>query len=148
MAKFRTSVNLEAANAHNTCKGARGGYAALVREVANNVNTRKQTFIATLVIKCYVNNLTNNGGAKACADKAKRANTNRWNIVAGPLIPCNTKATNQKIFGPMNWKPSSRNCKLKHWHEALHKERTKKEQNAKERARKKEKAKKAEKRAK
>jgi len=152
MSKFRTSVKLEASNAHNTCKNARGEYAALVREVANNVNTRKQTFIATLVIKCYVNNLTNNGGAKACADKAKRANTNRWNIVAGPLIPCNTKATNQKIFGPINWLPSSRNCKLKHWHEALHKERTKKEQNAKERARKekaaKEKAKKAERRAK
>jgi len=152
MAKFRTSVNLEAANAHNTCKGARGEYAALVREVANNVNTRKQTFVATLVIKCYINNLTSNAGAKGCADKAKRANTSRWNIAAGPLIPCNSKATNSKIFGPPNWKPSSRNCHLRHWHEKLHKEKTKKEQNAKERAKKeraaKERAKKAERRAK
>merc|ERR1712096_109605 len=152
MSKFVTSVKLEASNAHSTCKNARGEYAALVREVASNVNTRKQTYIATLVIKCYINNLSNNGGAKACADKAKRANTSRWNIAAGPLIPCNSKATNAKIFGPPNWKPSSRNCHLRHWHEALHKERTKKEQSAKERARKekaaKEKAKKAERRAK
>merc|ERR1711959_543723 len=147
MSKFRTSVKLEATNAHNTCKNARGEYAVLVREVANNVNTRKQTFIATLVIKCYVNNLTSNGGAKACADKAKKANTNRWNIVAGPLIPCNSKATNEKIFGPPGWKPSSKNCQLRHWHEALHKERTNKEKRAKERAAK-ERAKKAERRAK
>merc|ERR1711959_227399 len=152
MSKFRTSVKLEATNAHNTCKNARGEYAVLVREVANNVNTRKQTFIATLVIKCYINNLTSNGGAKACADKAKKANTNRWNIVAGPLIPCNSKATNEKIFGPPGWKPSSKNCQLRHWHEALHKERTNKEKRAKERAAKeraaKERAKKAERRAK
>merc|ERR1712093_63563 len=152
MSQFRTSLRLEAANAHNTCKNARGEYAALVKEVANNVNTRKQTYIATLVIKCYINNLTSNGGAKACADKAKRANTAKFNISAGPLIPCNSKATNQKIFGPPNWKPTSKNCQLRHWHEALHKERTNKEKRAKERAAKeraaKERAKKAERRAK
>merc|ERR1711977_488744 len=33
---------------------------------AFNVNTRKQTFIATLVITCYVDNMTNNASAKAC----------------------------------------------------------------------------------
>lgn len=152
MSKFTTSVKLEASNAHSTCKNARGEYAALVREVASNVNTRKQTYIATLVIKCYINNLSNNGGAKACADKAKRANTSRWNIAAGPLIPCNSMATNQKIFGPLNWRPTSKNCALRHWHEKLHKERTQKEQSSKERAKKernaKERAKKAERRAK
>merc|ERR1712093_911167 len=148
MSQFRTSLRLEAANAHNTCKNARGEYAALVKEVANNVNTRKQTYIATLVIKCYINNLTSNGGAKACADKAKRANTAKFNISAGPLIPCNSKATNQKIFGPPNWKPTSKNCTLRHWHEALHKERTNKERRAKERVKKEKAAKKAERAAK
>lgn len=152
MSQFRTSVRLEAANAFNTCKNARDEYAALVKEVANNVNTRKQTYVATLVIKCYINNLTSNKSAKGCADKAKRANTSKWNIVAGPLIPCNSKATNAKIFGPPNWQPTSRNCTLRHWHEARHKEVTKKEQHKKERAKKeraqKERSKKAERRAK
>merc|ERR1712188_262018 len=90
---------------------------ALEKEVASNVAARKQVFIATLVVTCYVDNLTDNGAAKTCADKKRGADTNQWNINPANLTPCNSNAEPTNEFGPANWLPTSGRCS-KAWHEA------------------------------
>merc|ERR1712188_5945 len=90
---------------------------ALEKEVASNVAARKQVFIATLVVTCYVDNLTDNGATKTCADKKRGADTNQWNIDPANLTPCNSNAELTNEFGPANWLPTSGRCS-KAWHEA------------------------------
>merc|ERR1712139_155590 len=85
------------------------------------------------VITCYVNNLTNNGGAKGCADRARRANTSRWNITPAKMAACLGKAALEAQLGPLTWRPSKKNCHTNHWNERGIKERGTKERATKER---------------
>merc|ERR1712144_95261 len=117
MAEFKTALELEARNAVNACNQAHKEYNALKKEVASNVAARKQVFIATLVVTCYVDNLTDNGAAKTCADKKRGADTNQWNINPANLTPCNSNAELTNEFRPANWLPTSGRCS-KAWHEA------------------------------
>merc|ERR1712093_698114 len=118
MASFKTACKLEADNAHQACKNAHAEYATLKKEVAGNVGMRKQAYIATLVVTCYVDNLTGNSAAKACADKQRSANTSRWNIAATNLPACVSATRLRDQFGPENWRPTSGNCGG-HWTKAL-----------------------------
>merc|ERR1712096_554085 len=118
MASFKTACKLEASNAHQACKNAHAEYATLKREVAGNVGMRKQVYIATLVVTCYIDNLTGNAAAKACADKQHGANTSRWNISPANLAACTSTSRLSDDFGPENWRPTSGNCGG-HWKAAL-----------------------------
>merc|ERR1711907_218349 len=111
MAGFTTALGIEAQNTLDTCRSAHKQYALLVRDVQSNVNTRKQTYVAGLVIQCYVDNITSNAGAKKCADGARGANVSKWNINAGSLAACASNASNQNKYGPKGWKATSDNCK-------------------------------------
>jgi len=111
MAAFKTAVRIEAANTETACKNAHTEYNALKREVASNVHTRKQTFIATLVITCYIDNITANTSAKSCADKKRRASTAQWNITPAALQGCASRAANENTYGPLNWTPVMDNCR-------------------------------------
>jgi len=117
MAEFKTALDLEARNAVDACKQSHKEYETLKKEVASNVGARKQVFIATLVVTCYVDNLTDNSAAKVCADKKRAASTSQWNITPSNLTPCNSKAELLNEFGPSNWLPTSGKCH-KAWHEA------------------------------
>lgn len=79
---------------------------------------RKQVYIATLVVTCYIDNLTGNAAAKACADKQHGANTSRWNISPANLAACTSTSRLSDDFGPENWRPTSGNCGG-HWKAAL-----------------------------
>merc|ERR1711988_1925924 len=68
MSAFTTALNIQAANTLATCQTAHAEFEALKKEVASNVMTRKQVYIAGLVIKCYVTHMTDNAAAKKCAD--------------------------------------------------------------------------------
>jgi len=118
MASFKTACKLEASNAHQACKNAHAEYATLKREIAGNVGMRKQVYIATLVVTCYIDNLTGNAAAKACADKQHGANTSRWNISPANLAACTSTSRLSDDFGPENWRPTSGNCGG-HWKAAL-----------------------------
>jgi hypothetical protein len=118
MASFKTACKLEAENAHTACKNAHAEYATLKKEVAGNVDMRKQVYIATLIVTCYVDNLTGNSAAKACADKQRSANTSRWNIAATNLPACVSATRLRDQFGPESWRPTSGNCGG-HWTKAL-----------------------------
>merc|ERR1711907_887661 len=111
MAAFKTSLTLMVNNAHTACKNAHNEYNALKSEVAANVASRKQVFIASLVVTCYVDNLTSNAGAKTCADKARRADVSQWNINAGSLAPCVSTSSLTSTMGPASWSPTVDNCK-------------------------------------
>merc|ERR1711939_1028362 len=132
MAAFTTAVKIEASNANTACKNAHKQYNDLKNEVASNVKSRKHVYIASLIITCYVDNLKSNSGAKACADKKRKSDTSQWNISATPLDACTSTAVLQTRFGPLDWKPSSKSCELKHWNERAHKEMQTKEKNTKE----------------
>merc|ERR1712216_904239 len=134
MASSKAALNIEASNAHRACKNAHTEYNALVKDVQSNVNSRKQVWISSLVVMCYIDNLPSNAGAKRCADKKRRPSTARWNIHTPRLAACKNKATLIKNFGPANWLPSSRTCHMKHWNEAKFKEQGVKERKAKERS--------------
>jgi len=133
MAAFTATVKAEASNAHAACHNAHKAYELLKRDVASNVRTRKQVYIASKVITCYIDNLSNNSGAKNCSDRARRANTSRWNINPSKMNACNSKVALQAQLGPLSWRPSKRNCHANHWNERGIKERGTKERNNKER---------------
>jgi len=133
MSAFKATVKAEASNAHAACRNAHKAYEILKRDVASNVATRKQVYIASKVITCYINNLSNNGGAKSCADRARRASTSRWNINAAKMSACQSKVALQATLGPLSWRPSKRNCHANHWNERGIKERSTKERKTKER---------------
>merc|ERR1711939_300707 len=134
MSAFKATVKAEASNTHAACRNAHKAYELLKKDVASNVHTRKQVYIASKVITCYIDNLKNNGGAKNCADRARRANTSRWNINAAKLGACVSKAALEAQLGPLSWRPSKRNCHAKHWNERGYKEKANKERQSKERA--------------
>merc|ERR1712100_231861 len=133
MAAFTATVKAEASNAHAACRNAHKAYELLKKDVASNARTRKQVYIASKVITCYIDNLKNNGGAKNCADRARRANTSRWNISAPKMNACLSKVALQAQLGPLSWRPSKRNCHANHWNERGIKERATKERQTKER---------------
>merc|ERR1712072_753361 len=136
MSAFKATVKAEASNAHAACRNAHKAYELLKKDVASNVSTRKQVYIASKVITCYIDNLKNNGGAKNCADRARRANTSRWNISAPKMNACLSKVALQAQLGPLSWRPSKRNCQERNNKERANKERSNKERNNKERANK------------
>jgi len=117
MAEFKTALDIEAKNGHDACKNSHTEFAVLKKEVASNVAARKQVFVATLVVTCYVDNLTDNAAAKTCADKKRGANTSMWNITPGNLAACATVSELTNLFGPSNWLPTSSRCN-KAWHES------------------------------
>merc|ERR1712072_1414826 len=133
MAAFKATVKAEASNAHAACRNAHKAYEILKKDVASNVSTRKQVYIASKVITCYIDNLSKNAGAKGCADRARRANTSRWNISAPKMNACLSKVALQAQLGPLSWRPSKRNCHANHWNERGIKERSTKERQSKER---------------
>merc|ERR1712205_239172 len=133
MSAFKATVKAEASNAHAACRNAHKAYELLKKDVASNVSTCKQVYIASKVITCYIDNLKNNGGAKNCADRARRANTSRWNISAPKMNACLSKVALQAQLGPLSWRPSKRNCHANHWNERGIKERATKERQSKER---------------
>merc|ERR1711998_211455 len=133
MSAFKSTVRVEAANTKTSCHNAHRAYNLLARDVASNVSTRKQVYIASKVITCYVNNLTSNGSAKSCADRARRANTSRWNITPAKMNACLGKAALEAQLGPLTWRPSKSNCHTNHWNERGIKERSTKERSTKER---------------
>merc|ERR1711998_638540 len=134
MSSFKATVRVEAANARTSCHNAHRAYNLLAKDVASNVATRKQVYIASKVITCYVNNLTNNGSANGCASRARRANTSRWNITPAKMAPCLSKAALEAQLGPLTWRPSKSNCHTNHWNERGIKERATKERSTKERS--------------
>merc|ERR1712146_276483 len=71
--------------------------------------------IATLVVSCYVDNLTSNASAKSCADRKRRASTSHWNLHPGKLGNCKSKASLTSTMGPAHWTPSTKTCHHKHW---------------------------------
>merc|ERR1711939_806589 len=111
MAAFKTALGLMVDNANSACLNAHKEYDTLKREVAANVAARKQVFTATLVVTCYVDNLSNNAGARKCADKARSADVSQWNISPKNLDPCSTKASLTSTMGPTSWLPTVANCK-------------------------------------
>merc|ERR1712199_26470 len=134
MSSFKATTRVEASNARSACHNAHRAYNLLKKDVASNVSTRKQVYIASKVISCYVDNLTKNGAAHGCADRARRANTSRWNIRPPRMNGCLSKAALEAQLGPLTWRPSKKNCHAKHWNERGIKERASKERTSKERA--------------
>merc|ERR1711998_591535 len=140
MAAFKTALTVEANNVHTACLNAHKEHKALATEVASNVASRKQVWIATLVVGCYVENLTSNSGAKACADKKRNENTSRWNITPPSLKACTSKSTHETTWGPKSWLPHTTNCAK---HHGTASEKKVKETDSKEKAAKAEKDNKA-----
>merc|ERR1711939_685883 len=101
---------IQAAATLAACEAAKAEYEILKRDVASNVVTRKQTFVAALVIKCYTDNMTNNAAAKKCADNKRSANTSKFNINPPGIGACKSKGENSDSSGPASWKPTKANC--------------------------------------
>lgn len=116
MAAVGTAIRIEASNAHSQCRAAHSEYNALRRDVMSNVHSRKQVWISSLVVGCYMDHLTSTHSAKACADRKRRSGTSHFNIHAGALGACPSKASLSAKFGPSGWKPSKKTCHHAHWH--------------------------------
>lgn len=110
MASFTTAVKLEATNTRTQCSNGHKEYNILKNEVASNVRTRKATFIATLVIACYIDHVASNSRAKTCAEKQRKASVSQWNITPTALAGCTSTATLQHRYGPLSWKPTTSAC--------------------------------------
>jgi len=110
MASFTTSLGIEASNAHTACRSASNEFTTLCKDVQTNVKTREQTYIATLVINCYVDDMTNKAKAKTCADKKRKASVARWAIACGSTTSCPGTAHWKNAWGPTNWQPTVANC--------------------------------------
>merc|ERR1711934_974169 len=94
MEAFKTALAIQAAATLAACEAAKAEYEILKRDVASNVVTRKQTFVAALVIKCCTDNMTNNAAAKKCADNKRSANTSKFNINPPGIGACKSKGEN------------------------------------------------------
>merc|ERR1712054_615780 len=141
MASFTTAVKIEATNTVNQCNNGHKEYNILKNEVASNVRTRKATFIATLVIACYIDNVASNSAAKACADKQRKASVSQWNITPAALAACSSSASLQHTYGPLSWQPTAAACHIHFKPERDAKAAAaKKEKDAKEAAARKERA--------
>merc|ERR1711939_656123 len=110
MGAFKTALAIQAAATLAACEAAKAEYEILKRDVASNVVTRKQTFVAALVIKCYTDNMTNNAAAKKCADNKRSAYTSKFNINPPGIGACKSKGENSDSYGPASWKPTKANC--------------------------------------
>merc|ERR1712072_554219 len=88
-------------------------YEALKKDVQSNVNTRKQVDISAKVVQCYVDHMTDNAKAKACADKARKSDVSIWNIDGGKLSSCASTASLEDAFGPLSWTATKKNCAAK-----------------------------------
>jgi len=111
MAAFTTALDIQAAATVTACETAHSEYETLKKDVASNVVTRKQTYIAGLVIKCYVDHMTDNAAAKKCADSNRTASTTKFDINPPSLAACTSKAKNMDTYGPATWLPTADNCK-------------------------------------
>merc|ERR1711959_776640 len=96
MEAFKTALAIQAAATLAACEAAKAEYEILKRDVASNVVTRKQTFVAALVIKC--------------ADNKRSANTSKFNINPPGIGACKSKGENSDSYGPASWKPTKANC--------------------------------------
>merc|ERR1712230_199872 len=113
MAAFKTALKLEARATNDRCNNAHTEYEALKKDVQSNVATRKQVDISAKVVQCYVDHMTDNSAAKACADKARKADVSIWNIDGGKLSKCDSTATLENAFGPASWTATKANCAKK-----------------------------------
>merc|ERR1712036_36009 len=143
-----TAVKIEATNTRSQCDNGHKEYNILKNEVASNVRTRKATFIATLVIACYIDNVASNSAAKACADKQRKASVSQWNITPAALAGCESTAALQHQYGPLSWKPTSAACHIHFKPERDAKAAAAKKEKADKEAAKREKASKDEKKSK
>lgn len=112
MTSFKVALDLEAKNTYRSCRDSHKDYERLKRDVASNVATRKEVYIATLIVGCYADQLSSNRGAKLCADKKRSASTSQWNIRAGKLAACKSRTRLAQLLGPKGWQPTRRNCKF------------------------------------
>lgn len=136
MAEFKTALGLMAQNADKTCRDAHKEYNILKGEVASNVKARKEVDTAVDVVMCYVEHLSNNAAAKACADKARKADRSKWNISPPGLSACEGQDKLKKAWGPATWSPSMGGC-AEHRRIKAEKEKATKEAAAKAKERKK-----------
>lgn len=123
MTSFKVALNLEAKNTYRSCRDNHKDYARLSRDLAANVRTRKEVFIATLIVGCYADNLVANGGARACANRKRGTSTSRWNITPKKLAACQSRARLAQILGPKGWQPTYGNCSQ---HRRIEKEKSNK----------------------
>merc|ERR1711988_1481753 len=93
------ALNIQAANTLATCQTAHAEFEALKKEVASNVMTRKQVYIAGLVIKCYVTHMTDNAAAKKCADSNRSASTTKFDITPLPWHHAKARPTTPTAMG-------------------------------------------------
>jgi len=135
MTSFKVALGLECKNTYRSCRDTHKDYNRLKRDVAANVRTRKEVFIATLIVGCYADQLKNNSGARNCANRKRRTSTSRWNINPRRLAACTSHEGLANKLGPKNWQPTWGNCKQHRTIVARNKERSqKKERSTKERA--------------
>lgn len=132
MTKLKVALNLEAKNTHRSCLDTHKDYQRLNADVQRNVRTRKEVYIATLIVACYAE-FTNNAKAKVCQARKRRSNTSRWNIKPKSLKACASRTRIADLLGPRNWQPTYRNC-AEHRRIAAEKAAKLKEKQQKERA--------------
>merc|ERR1712072_571038 len=113
IAAFKTATKLEARATNDRCNNAHKEYEALKMDVESNVNTRKQVDISAKVVQCYVDHMTDNAKAKACADKARKSDVSIWNIDGGKLSSCASTASLEDAFGPLSRTATKKNCAAK-----------------------------------
>merc|ERR1712096_131797 len=111
MTSFKVALGLECKNTYRSCRNTHKDYARLARDVASNVQMRKEVFIATLIVACYADSLKSNNGAKNCANAKRRASTSRWNITPRKLAACTSRNGLDNRLGPKGWQPTWGNCK-------------------------------------
>merc|ERR1711985_211410 len=110
---YKAATKLEARATNDRCNNAHKEYEALKKDVQSNVNTRKQVDISAKVVQCYVDHMTDNAKAKACADKARKSDVSIWNIDGGKLSSCASTASLEDAFGPLSWTATKKNCAAK-----------------------------------
>lgn len=117
IAAFKTALRIEADNTHSRCVMLHGEYDTLAKDVQSNVGTRKAVYISTLVVKCYVDNLGDKAAAAKCAEKARAADTSQFDIHKAPMKQCVSVNDLRNSMGPMDWTPTTANCKF--WKKVL-----------------------------
>lgn len=111
MTSFKVALDLESKNTYRSCRDSHKDYERLKRDVARNVASRKEVFIATLIVGCYADQLSSNRGAKLCADKKSSTSTKQWNIAPARLAACKSRMRLAQILGPKGWQPTRANCR-------------------------------------
>jgi len=109
MTAFRMAIKLEPKNVANACKAQHAEYDALKKDIAMNVDQRKQVYKSTRAIKCYVHHIFHNSVAEKCMKKP--VNLRQWDIKAGKLPRCPHVPSLTNKMGPANFYPSRKSCK-------------------------------------